>query len=254
MYMLAHASSVRECSPGYVALANLRSRLVLFHFSAMIWYNLLLLTYSSYLKFSFLAVQSAGLEQYLKCKLQNRCGSAADAASTSLALWLLESILSRVCGASTTGHNTVVDCPEAPAFVKGCMASDALCGVRTWRPGDCEVQEFVRRYTHLLPYNAVEQILLASGCREVLKEIARLYEAWQTVFNMTVASVLLSFMQCICAARHSNKPRVHRFSFHAFQGVDWQECLHSSCHAQICWLLGMNVVTSRGNSELTVTE
>lgn len=133
------------------------------------------------------------------CKLQNRSGSAPDAASTSLALWLLEAILSRTHGIAvpTMLDSMLVGPPHAStATVGSVLAAVALTGRDAPKSRVGEVTDFVRTYQELLPYNAVEQILLASGCREDLKEVARLYETWQTVFNLSVTSAPLTQSHC----------------------------------------------------------
>lgn len=132
----------------------------------------------------------AGLETYILSKLQNRSGAAADAASTSLALWLLEAILSRTHSAPAPGNDSVFAGTPLASSVNGTTAEATHIVWNAHNSGVLQVTDFVKTYQNLLPYTAVEQILLASGCHEHLQEVARLYETWQTVFDLSLASAL----------------------------------------------------------------
>jgi hypothetical protein len=143
-------------------------------------------------------MQAEGLEEYIRCKLQHRIQAEPDAASTSLALWLLEAILSRTYGASapTMQGIALAGIPYTGAGTEaGTAAPETHFSGQAPRNAVAEVTEFVCAYQKWLPYKAVEQILLASGCQEHLKEVARLFAAWQTAFNLSVASALLTYQQ-----------------------------------------------------------
>lgn len=130
--------------------------------------------------------------------MQNRSGHAPDAASTSLAVWLLEAMLSRAHSVHVPGTLDSLLASTPPASVStGQKAVAALSD----SPGTCseadEAVEFVRRYYQWLPYPAVEQILLARGCQEKLKKIANKHEAWRAVFSLSLAGMNLFQIQPI---------------------------------------------------------
>jgi hypothetical protein len=148
-------------------------------------------------------MQAEGLEEYIRCKLLNM-QAAPDAAATSLALWLLKAVLSRTHDGPALATNiNMLACP--PPMISG--SDEGTAAPERHFPGEsplhgtAEVTEFVFANQQYLPYSAVEQILLSSGCRRHLKEVARLFEAWQTVFNLSVASAMLMITSVASAAQ-----------------------------------------------------
>lgn len=117
-------------------------------------------------------MQATALEVFLTTKLKQYDTHAPDAASTSLALWLLEILLARCASEAVTPRSGQPPPPPQPT-------------PRDAEPSQ-EVAAFIRRHQALLPWQAVEQVLRAGGRRSDLKAAARIYHVWPLVFSLSL--------------------------------------------------------------------
>lgn len=139
-----------------------------------------------------LDMQIAGLQKYIFNKLQSFTGTAPDAAFCSLALWMLEATLPHSCKSVASVSSTY--------HAKTCQRFESLQTAALKVTGDdaettatVDVADFVQMFQMLLPYSAVEQILLDSGSYGQLMKVAKLYGMWQTVFHLCILRMCLFF-------------------------------------------------------------